>query len=301
MPPLRIGEISVTFINEIVNRQLSDILKKAPHFSEEDARQLMEWASQYPYSQVLHTATACASVFLSRPDQQERVQQAAIYSTNRSVLKALVEVSLLAAQQYKLYPSESQATMVPSSDADEDLADRVLAEIKHLKEARLRFEQVANAMDKSPDQKRRRTGTKQHTRQQSDESDNFSKTDIKSRRRSRKSEKAPTDKILEEIESKRQPIAPQNEKAREQMEIIDRYLQNQSSSSSPPNSITVQRPAELDRLHQDFSEHIISETLVDILIQQGKKDKAIDVLKKLIWKFPQKKTYFADRIEELKK
>jgi len=45
----------------------------------------------------------------------------------------------------------------------------------------------------------------------------------------------------------------------------------------------------------------VSETLVDILIQQGKKDKAIEVLKKLIWKFPQKKTYFAAQIEELKK
>ena len=38
-----------------------------------------------------------------------------------------------------------------------------------------------------------------------------------------------------------------------------------------------------------------------ILIKQGKKEKAIEVLKKLIWKFPQKKTYFAAQIEDLKK
>jgi hypothetical protein len=50
-----------------------------------------------------------------------------------------------------------------------------------------------------------------------------------------------------------------------------------------------------------YNENIISETLALILIKQGKKEKAIEVLKKLIWKFPQKKTYFAAQIEDLKK
>jgi hypothetical protein len=36
------------------------------------------------------------------------------------------------------------------------------------------------------------------------------------------------------------------------------------------------------------------------LLSQGKKDKAVEVLRKLIWKFPQKKSYFAAQIEELK-
>ena len=50
-----------------------------------------------------------------------------------------------------------------------------------------------------------------------------------------------------------------------------------------------------------YNENIISETLAQILIKQGKKEKAIEVLKKLIWKFPQKKAYFAAQIEDLKK
>ena len=50
-----------------------------------------------------------------------------------------------------------------------------------------------------------------------------------------------------------------------------------------------------------YSDNIVSETLVEILLKQGKKEKAVEVLKKLIWKFPQKKAYFAARIEELKK
>ena len=51
----------------------------------------------------------------------------------------------------------------------------------------------------------------------------------------------------------------------------------------------------------EFADNIISETLAEILIRQGKKEKAIEVYRKLIWKFPQKKVYFAAQIEELKK
>ena len=51
----------------------------------------------------------------------------------------------------------------------------------------------------------------------------------------------------------------------------------------------------------EFGDNIVSETLVEILVKQGKKDKAIEVLKKLIWKYPQKKAYFASQIEDLKK
>lgn len=51
----------------------------------------------------------------------------------------------------------------------------------------------------------------------------------------------------------------------------------------------------------EFGDNIVSETLAEILIKQGKKERAIEVLKKLIWKYPQKKAYFASQIESLKK
>ena len=50
-----------------------------------------------------------------------------------------------------------------------------------------------------------------------------------------------------------------------------------------------------------FRDDIISENLANIMIKQGKHEKAIDIYKKLIWKFPQKKAYYATQIEELKK
>ena len=44
---------------------------------------------------------------------------------------------------------------------------------------------------------------------------------------------------------------------------------------------------------------IVTESYAKILTMQGRKDKAIEVYKKLILKFPEKKAYFATKIQEL--
>ncbi len=48
-------------------------------------------------------------------------------------------------------------------------------------------------------------------------------------------------------------------------------------------------------------DEIISETLARIFAKQGKKEHAIDIYLKLSLKFPEKKAYFADQIENLTK
>lgn len=45
---------------------------------------------------------------------------------------------------------------------------------------------------------------------------------------------------------------------------------------------------------------VTSVVLAGIMVKQGKLEKAIDIYHKLIWKFPQKKSYFAAQIEILK-
>jgi len=50
----------------------------------------------------------------------------------------------------------------------------------------------------------------------------------------------------------------------------------------------------------EFGDNLVSENLARVMIKQGKKSKAIDIYKKLIWKFPQKKAYFASQIDSLK-
>jgi hypothetical protein len=112
----------------------------------------------------------------------------------------------------------------------------------------------------------------------------------------------PTDNLLTEIKSSKKKVSPEGPKQKEQIEIIDQFIKTQPSIKGKVASEEKTIPKDdLSENNLIYNENIISETLAEILIKQGKKEKAIDVLKKLIWKFPQKKAYFAAQIEDLKK
>ena len=106
--------------------------------------------------------------------------------------------------------------------------------------------------------------------------------------------------IIEEIRNSKQALEPESQKQKDQLQMIDDFIKTQPNltgkdkAPSPVEDLSTIKTGE-------FSDNIVSETLVDILLKQGKKDKAVEVLKKLIWKFPQKKAYFAAQIEDLKK
>ena len=108
-----------------------------------------------------------------------------------------------------------------------------------------------------------------------------------------------TDILLSEIKSNRKKVKPENTKQSEQLTIIDQFIRTNLVTIKPPEKGT--RRQDLTESANSYSENVISETLVEILIKQGKNEKAIEVLRKLIWKFPQKKHLFATRIEELSK
>lgn len=110
----------------------------------------------------------------------------------------------------------------------------------------------------------------------------------------------PSKNILEEIKNSKQALEPENDRQKDQLRLIDDFIKTQPSLTGKDKLPS--EPQDLASIKTgEFSDNIVSETLVDILIKQGKRDKAVEVLKKLIWKFPQKKAYFAAQIEDLKK
>jgi hypothetical protein len=83
-------------------------------------------------------------------------------------------------------------------------------------------------------------------------------------------------------------------------EIINKFIEKQPSISKP----TSKAPTEKDDLAKTstrFHADIASEYLAEIYIEQGKKDRAIEIYENLSLKFPEKKSYFAGLIENLKK
>jgi len=73
-------------------------------------------------------------------------------------------------------------------------------------------------------------------------------------------------------------------------------------------SLRITTPPETQTPHKDFSQEsvsenqeIITETFANLLVQQKKYGKAIEVFRQLSLKFPEKSVYFAGRIEEIRK
>jgi tetratricopeptide (TPR) repeat protein len=93
------------------------------------------------------------------------------------------------------------------------------------------------------------------------------------------------------------------DKIKKQQELISRFIEISPSIKAKANKppIISADQEDLSVPSTSFQDNLISENLADIMVSQGKDDKAIDIYKKLIWKFPQKKAYFASRIEELTK
>ena len=111
--------------------------------------------------------------------------------------------------------------------------------------------------------------------------------------------------FLKEIEETIPPEEPLKvEQKLSQHQIIENFIKEQPSIGAIKKEIedydeTVTR--DLSVKSTTFGDDLVSENLAIILLKQGKKEKAIDIYKKLIWKLPQKKAYFAARIEEIKK
>ncbi|MEM6523549.1 MAG: hypothetical protein AAF693_07150 [Bacteroidota bacterium] len=90
-------------------------------------------------------------------------------------------------------------------------------------------------------------------------------------------------------------------KVESQQEIIERFIDKEPRISAKTIKSTEANQRDLSEKSTVYNEDLVSENLAQILLAQGKKDKALDIYKKLIWKFPQKKSYFAAQIEEIQK
>jgi len=92
-----------------------------------------------------------------------------------------------------------------------------------------------------------------------------------------------------------------NYRRKHQDDLIERFIKSRPSLSRPSSTVEKENAEDLSEPSITIDANLISENLAIIMVKQGKVEKAIDIYKKLIWKYPQKKAYFANRIQELKK
>ncbi len=318
--------------------EFQDLLHRYTSSTRQEADQVLSLKKQYPYSQLLHSLAARVSKDHSLENSQQELQLAAFYAADRHVLKELMSPNGTPSQKGVLaVTSQSSTISVPSTEID--YADEVIHDLEILNELKHNFEvlyeesttkRVITKRELAPKEFVREIAPKKAVHKKATAPKKKvpakKKTTVKAKHKTpvNKKVKKPLakvakgklkkvkplkkklkngDDLLLEIETSKRMLRIDNPKQREQLQIIDNFIKTQPSISNAREKTALQAPAgDLAPLKQgEFGDQIISETLVSILISQGKKEKAIEVLKKLIWKFPQKKAYFATQIEELKK
>jgi hypothetical protein len=297
-------------------------IKVLQHYSNssiEEAEDVLSLTEDFPYSQVLHTLSARVCKDHGFSNQQKELQLAAIYAADRGVLKEIMTEEYAPEKEVLNTPSAIiQRASEPVVDSD-SLAEEVIHDLERLNELKHNFEMMfidpPVVIEKSPeipekeepattpivkDSRSRKERIRELARAMGTVSENNTEETARKARRKKKDEAG--DDIIDEIASTKLELSPENDRQKEQLQIIEQFIKIQPSITSAKEKPLQQPAGDLSTIKTgEFGDNVVSETLVEILVKQGKKDKAIEVLKKLIWKFPQKKAYFASQIEDLRK
>lgn len=104
---------------------------------------------------------------------------------------------------------------------------------------------------------------------------------------------SPEDKLSEEVRQRAVEYTRKDKTA----EVIERFIREEPQIQPPPaENLNTENKA---RKSSEEQFDLVTETLANIYADQAMYVKAIEVYKKLILRFPEKKSYFAARIKEL--
>ncbi len=300
--------------------QFASLLNHFTESSSQEAAEVTLLVKEYPYSQLLKTLAARVTKDHQLNNQQVALQQAAVCSTDRTVLKAIMSVLV---ERSNSIQSEANTdglekpvvTPEPPKQAPEhDYADEVMLDLERLQALKHNFEAlfdqegvaIPNAIAELPLSKLQpKISKKERIIQMAKELDQNNQAEstvspLEPEKKKANKKTSDLDPIVNEIKATRKKIKPESDTTKEQIEIIKQFIKTKPART--PASSADEKPDLASTLKSgEFGDHIVSETLAEILIRQGKKDKAIEVYKKLIWKFPQKKAYFAAQIEDLRR
>jgi tetratricopeptide (TPR) repeat protein len=100
--------------------------------------------------------------------------------------------------------------------------------------------------------------------------------------------------IEREIEEKNTSNDPEKQK---KLDIIDKFIE--ANPKIAPVKETTKPPANINKSVEEPT-HLMTETLAKVYLEQKKYTKAIQAYEILILKYPEKSSFFADRINEIK-
>jgi tetratricopeptide (TPR) repeat protein len=310
--------------------KIVNILKDPQQVTSEDLLTLEKWLNHYPYFQSAHILIAKLANDNNSPNKEIKLNYAAIYSPNRGVLKRIVlnpisdipqmnteqSVENISSDQSETstelsqeYPQFQEAISDDWKQKNENYNQKLKDEYLIRKES-FEIKEEEETEDEMPVPKvnqklvdevlanleRARQLKKEYLEQE--EVDDTKEADDQVKHQ--EDVKDDHDKRIQEPEMDEKSDETDNISAPPQKDLIDRFIENERTMGKIQPRLNVEPQVDLAEKSTSLSDDMVSENLASILQKQGKKEKAIDIYKKLIWKFPQKRAYFASLIEELK-
>ena len=312
------------------------LLNNPTEGTQEDANMLENEIERHPYAQYLRVLLAKLKHHISSDDKSHYLTKAAVYSSDRLALKKVItepgfwesieEVApfqdLSTVDFEQSYDVTSEALFEDGATESATIFDEVLKNLEKLKSLRKQFQFLELGDSEETEKlekpiKRKKAEKKAKVPKNEPELEDSVGLEEKKKPGSKKKKLDDIlikDEVLDsqinafflkEIEDKKETVVEENsDRKQEQNDIIEKFIEEQPSIGSIQKELE-KSPDEINRDLSEkstkFGDDLVSENLAIILLKQGKRERAVDIYKKLIWKLPQKKAYFAARIEEIKK
>lgn len=290
------------------------------------AQEMSHLINEHPYCQIMHFLNAKLAYSNNSLEAEKKVQIAATYATDRNQLRKLLkktdtskhatgytqpssawtvasvyeEIAKLSQQNLNIAPPPTHSTEINSVQSRKTAFDgfsRISSQpIKKdeknntsffqnvLMEKELKKEVKQNSTDILPDELRENLQQMQLNR----------KRFLESLKEEANNENTATDTQIQESSAKsQQSVAKSKAIQKIQVELIERFIQQRPSISTPKN-IDVPEIDLADISCQKIG--VVSENLAVIFEKQGKFERAIEYYKQLQLKNPEKSAYFAAKI-----
>lgn len=249
--------------------QFQEILKKADTLEKSDILQLKKVQENFPYFQIPHVLIAKYEFQKKTNLAASSLGWAAITSPDRIWLKKLIE------QEQSNSETSPAEDLLPEDQPEKPSQASRTQSLKVLGE-QLKGNKAEEPEHQKPEEKPEKT------------------TPIRRKRRA-----SAGDDLIETIK-KREKKTIVDSKKKEQIDLIKAFSKKSIKLATIKEIEANQNTENLAASSTQINDNLISESYAKLFLKQNKKDKAIEIYEKLGLKFPDKKAYFADLIENLK-
>ena len=252
-----------------------------------DFVQAQESVLAYPYCQSLHTLVAKAASVHQRGQAVPYVRQAAAHALSRNALRKLIDSEFQWSENLLSKLNELSAKHVPIPDDYQQESYTLFKERAGLSE---RFPWLTLLQLPAPETPEPILVSSQAS----------STPEVKTESVIEASLQPEPVQAEELVPSTPPPPSPADLKRQRQMELIESFIKNEPRIASVRADINeVAAQADLTKRAKHAGGSLVTESFAKILEKQGKFDKAREVYEKLMVKNPEKKAYFAAKIDEI--